>query len=115
MTENKSITFTTQCTLGPGLDHLKTEDGAKQFDAAVEQRNKADYECFLVLRDLAEEFLLTEAAIRKTLLRDDEYSRDRPEETKEHSTYLAERVKDVLDARKKADAGFSYALLGRSS
>lgn len=95
--------------LGPGMDHLKTEEGVKRFNEAVEQRNQADYTCFLALRDLADQGLLTRDAIYRTLLADGESLAEANEGARE----LADMVADALEARKKADAEFADALMGR--
>ena len=96
--------------LGPGLDHLKTDEGAKRFNDAVEQRNQADFECFMVLRDLAEEDLISYQSIYRALKALGGYDED---ECKEVAEYQAERVKEALEKRRAADREFSDALLGR--
>ena len=108
-TEKKTISL-----FGPGLDHLKTEEGAKRFNDAVEQRNQADFECFQVLRELDDAEMLNEHFFLAGLLRD-EYFQSNREEAKEMAAYHAERVREALAKRREADREFSDALMGRSA
>jgi hypothetical protein len=104
-------TFETRvCGLGPGLNHLKTADGAKRFDAAVEQRNQADYVCFTVLRDLHDQGLLTREILTKFYESEGEDSAT----AVEWASDTVEHFEEALQKRRDADVEFSNALLGRS-
>lgn len=89
--------------------HLKTEEGAKRFNAAVEQRTQADYECFCVLRDLNETGVLSHYNLAQAFIME---GADKLE-ANEWAGDLIEQIKEVLQKRRDADAAFSDALLGR--
>ena len=89
--------------------HLKTEDGVKRFNAAVEQRNQADYVCFTVLRDLHDQGVLT----RSLFVKHYESEGESRETAREWADEMVEQIEDALRQRRDADAEFSNALLGR--
>ena len=93
--------------------HLKTEDGAKRFDAAVEQRNQADYRCFLVLRDLEDAGALTKSTLAQALTSSKFEKLDGDD--REYVEEFAEQVQAALENRRDADTAFSNALLGRDA
>ena len=99
-------TFT--CELFP--PHLKTAEGSKRFEAAVEQRANADYACFMVLRDMNDEGLLTKKAIRDAVPKHEFGSVGELEEFVDHHV---EQVREALKKRRDADIEFSNALLNR--
>lgn len=82
-------------------DHLKTPEGIARFNKAVEARNQADYECFQVLRDLAEQGVLTARML--TLVLGDDVS---------EAQGLATEVERVLELRRQADLELTHAMRG---
>lgn len=93
--------------------HLQTEEGAKRFARAIEARRQADYECFMVLRELSDNELLTEKKLRK-LLQAEVGMGITASEADECAEHWAERVKEALQERLKADAEVSNAITGRT-
>lgn len=89
--------------------HLKTEEGVKRFNAAVEQRNQADYICFTVLRDLHDQGLLNRTLLAKFY----ESEGESKSTAQEWAGEMVEQIEDALRQRRDADAAFSDALLGR--
>lgn len=92
-------------------EHLNTEEGAARFNAAVEQRNQADFQCFQALRDLVESADIYGGSLKAVLLKG---CFEKDDETREVMEYQAEQVEEALKARRDADIEFSNALLGRS-
>lgn len=88
---------------------VQTPEGVERFNKAVEARNQADFECFMVLRDLDNESLISEQALFRAF----KALGESKAEARENAAYHAERVREVLRARRDADAEFSNAILGR--
>ena len=93
--------------------HLKTKEGAARFDAAVEERNKADYDCFYVLREMFDNDLLHESRMILALKPDVASGCISHAEAVECAEEWASSVARALENRRKADAEFSNALLNR--
>jgi len=100
---DESKTRTIQVQIAP---HLQSEEGAARFNAAVEARNQADYQCFMVLRDLADQHLLSPEGFYQLF----KTHTDTDKERRELSIYQAEEVERVLKLRKDADQEFGDAL-----
>ena len=100
---------TIKCELFP--PHPKTAEGSKRFEAAVEQRNQADYACFLALRELEDEGILTKSRLAEAMT-GVKLSRLEGDD-KEAVIELADQVQEALKKRRDADMEFSNALLNR--
>jgi len=94
------------------MPHLQTEEQMARFNAAVEQRNRADFECFRVLKELRDNEMLGRDALRATLQADVGMGIS-ADEADECADEWSERVARVLQQRRDADVEFSNALLGR--
>jgi hypothetical protein len=91
--------------------HLKSEEGAARFNAAVARRDQADFRCFEALRDLVESATIYGGSLKAVLTKG---CFDRDEETCEVMEYRAEQVAEALEERRQADADFADALYGRT-
>ncbi|GAG34761.1 unnamed protein product, partial [marine sediment metagenome] len=85
----------------------QTEVGRQRILAAAAQRDQADYECYTVLRDLAESDVLLKRKLYDAFRTELGVSE---KEARESSEYFAQRVTDVLALRKQADRLFTDAL-----
>jgi len=97
--------------LGPGLAHLKTEEGQKRFDAAIESRTQADYNCFYLLRELFDNEMLTKSKLRASLQAEVGMGITETE-ADECAEEWSQRVKEVLQKRNEADIEFTHAMRG---
>ena len=91
--------------------HLQGEEFTKRFDAAVEQRNQADYACFRVLRDLRDSGALDLDCLVAAFKR---LGSDQAE-AKECAEYHLEEVSDALKKRLDADRVFTNVMRGESN
>jgi hypothetical protein len=104
MSENKK---TIQVTVAP---HLQGEEVQKRLAAAVERRNTADYECFQLLRDMADNGLLGRGGFLALLKNDESMSEEEKLDTANH--YESE-VLSKLRERREADMQIAMAMRGQ--
>ena len=95
------------------MPHLQTEEQMARFNAAVTKRNRADFECFMVLRELRDNEMLGRDALRATL-QGEVGMGITADEADECAEEWSERVAEALKRRRDADAEFSNAVLGRN-
>ncbi len=95
------------------MPHLEGEEAMARFNAAVERRNRADFRCFRLLRDLDNEGALDKDALALALIGDKFKTLEG--EDREFVEERAQEVRDALKERRDADIEFSDVLLGRTS
>jgi hypothetical protein len=93
-------------------DHLKTPEVQKALAESVEARTNADYECFQVLREMADQEMLTEEFILAGL-EQDSYFRENRKEAQETAKHFATTIAEVLQARRDADLLWTKAMRGQ--
>ena len=91
--------------------HLQTKEGSGRLDAAVKRRDMADYECFMVLRELADEGALNQAGLMVSLLK----AGLEKEEAEEAVTEFTTKILACLRERREADNDFMHASRGTNA
>lgn len=71
-----------------------------EFKALVEKRNDVDFEAFNLLREMQEDGVLTENALRAALLRDPDMTR---KECEEMAAHYVKTFSDLSKRRQKLD------------
>jgi hypothetical protein len=96
-----------QVTVAP---HLQGEEVQKRLADAVERRNMADYECFQLLRDMADNGLLEKRVFLAAVKEDTSMSDD---EKLSHASHYAHEVMAKLRERREADMQIAMAMRGQ--
>lgn len=85
-------------------DWMKTPEFQKRHTEAVEARDKADFECFQLLRELAEtQEVLNKRALLAAIKTDPYFQGEGRSEAEECAEHFAGEVKRVLKLRADAD------------